>query len=85
MLYGRSTNKVIYNKIKMISFIIHNFLVVSLVTKWPYIGRSDRLLDGRLCSNLTVKNILLTFQMEQNGTFLEYSKYNHWILHKKLV
>ena len=23
--------------------------------------------------------------MEQNGTFLEYSKYNFWILHKKLV
>ena len=23
--------------------------------------------------------------MEQNGTFLEYSKYDYWILHKKLV
>ena len=23
--------------------------------------------------------------MEQNGTFLENFKYNHWILHKKLV
>ena len=23
--------------------------------------------------------------MEQNQTFLEYSKYNYWILHKKVV
>ena len=32
-----------------------------------------------------LKNILLTFQKEQNGTFLENSKYDYWILHKKLV
>ena len=36
-------------------------------------------------SNFTPKNILLTFQMEPNGTFWENSKYDHWILHKKLV
>ena len=34
---------------------------------------------------LLVKNVLLTFQMEQNGTFLDNSKYDFWILHKKLV
>ena len=32
---------------------------------------------------LRVKNVLLTFQMEQNGTFLDNSKYDYWILHKK--
>ena len=32
-------------------------------------------------SSFTAKNI----QMEQNGTFLENSKYDYWILHKKLV
>ena len=36
-------------------------------------------------SNFTAKNILLTFQMEPKGTFWENSKYDHWILHKKLV
>ena len=36
-------------------------------------------------SNFTAKNILLTFQMEQNGTFLENSKYDFGILHKTLV
>ena len=34
---------------------------------------------------LLVKNVLLTFQMEQNGTFLDNFKYDYWILHKKLV
>ena len=29
-------------------------------------------------------NILLTFQMEQSGTFLENSSYDYWILHKCL-
>ena len=32
-----------------------------------------------------VKNILLTFQMEQNRMFLDDFKYDYWILHKKLV
>ena len=41
--------------------------------------------NGRYSKNFTAKNILLTFQMEQNGTFLENSKYDYWILHKKLV
>ena len=31
------------------------------------------------------KNILLTFQMEHNETFLENFKYDYWILHIKLV
>ena len=43
-----------------------------MVTKW---GES---------SNFTAKNIPLTFQMEQNGMFQENSKYNIWILHKKM-
>ena len=34
---------------------------------------------------LLVKNILLTFQIEQNGMFLGNFKYDYWILHKKLV
>ena len=40
----------------------------------------------RYSSNLSTftKNVLLTFQMDQNGTFLENSKYDHCILHKKL-
>ena len=29
--------------------------------------------------------VLLTFQMEQNGTFWDNSKYDDWILHKKLI
>ena len=33
---------------------------------------------------LVLIKVLLTFQMEQNGTFLENSKYDYWILHKKL-
>ena len=32
-----------------------------------------------------IKNLLLTFQMEQSGTFLDNFKYDYWILHKKLV
>ena len=36
-------------------------------------------------SNFAPKSILLTFQMEPNGTFWENSKYDYWILHKKLV
>ena len=36
-------------------------------------------------SNFTAKSILLTFQMEPNGTFWENSKYDFWLLHKKLV
>ena len=39
----------------------------------------------RYSSNFTAKNILLTFQMEQNGTFLQNSKYDNWVLHKELV
>ena len=35
-------------------------------------------------SNFTAENILLTFQMEQNGMFLENYKYDYWILHTKL-
>ena len=31
-----------------------------------------------------VKNVLLN-KMEQNGTFLDNFKYDHWILHKRLV
>ena len=34
---------------------------------------------------LTAKNLLLTFQMEQNRMFLDNFKYDCWILHKKLV
>ena len=43
-----------------------------MVTKWSY------------SSNFPAKNVLLTFQMEQNGTFLENFKCDHWILYKKL-
>ena len=39
----------------------------------------------RYSSNFTAKHILLTFQIEQNGTFLDNSKYDNWILHKKLI
>ena len=39
---------------------------------------------GDMVPNLPVKNVLLTFQMEQNGTFLDNFKYDYWILHKKL-
>ena len=35
--------------------------------------------------NFTAKNVLLAFQMEQNGTFLGNFEYDHQILHKKLV
>ena len=35
--------------------------------------------------NFTAKNVLLTFQMEQNGTFLENFEYDLEILHKKLL
>ena len=31
---------------------------------------------------LLVKNVLLTFQMEQNRTFLDNFKFDCWILHK---
>ena len=41
--------------------------------------------DIGLVPILLVENVLLTFQMEQNGTFLDNSKYDYWILHKKLV
>ena len=34
---------------------------------------------------LLVKNVLLTFQIEQNGTFLDNFKNDYWILHQKLV
>ena len=34
---------------------------------------------------LLVKNVLLTFQMEQNGTFLDNSKYNYWVLHNFFI
>ena len=34
---------------------------------------------------LLVRNVLLTFQMEQNRTFLDDFKYDYWILHKKLL
>ena len=34
---------------------------------------------------LLVKNVLLTFQMEQNGKFLDNYKYDYWILCKKIV
>ena len=34
---------------------------------------------------LLVKNVLLAFQMEQNGMFLDNYEYDDWILSKKLV
>ena len=34
---------------------------------------------------LLVKNVLLTFQMEENRTVLDDFKYDYWILHKKLA
>ena len=40
---------------------------------------------GAMEAILLLKNVLLTFQMEQNGTFLDNSKYDYWILHTKLV
>ena len=40
---------------------------------------------GDMVPILLVKYILSTFQMEQNGTFVDNSKYDYWILHKKLV
>ena len=30
------------------------------------------------------KNVLLTFQMEQHGTFPDDFKYDYWVLHKKI-
>ena len=41
--------------------------------------------NRRYGTKFTGKNIPLTFQIEQNGTFLGNSKYNYWILHKTLV
>ena len=38
---------------------------------------------GDMFPILLVKNVRLTFQMEQNGTYLDNSKYDYWILHKK--
>ena len=32
-------------------------------------------------ANFTAKNVLLTFQNDKNGTFLENVKYHYWILH----
>ena len=40
---------------------------------------------GDMVPILLVKNILLTFRIEQNGTFLDNSRYDYWILHKKIV
>ena len=40
---------------------------------------------GDIVAILLLKAFLLTFQMEQNETFLENSKYDYWILHKKLI
>ena len=40
---------------------------------------------GDMVPILLVKNVLATFQMDQNGTFLGNFKYDYWILHKKLV
>ena len=40
---------------------------------------------GDMVPILLVKNVLLTFQMELNGMFLDISKYESWILHTKLV
>ena len=37
---------------------------------------------GDMVPILLVKNVLLTFQMEQNGTFLDNFKYDYWILQK---
>ena len=39
---------------------------------------------GDMVSILLIKNVLLTFQMEQNGTFWDNFKEDYWILHKKL-
>ena len=39
----------------------------------------------RYGTNFTGRNVLLTFQMEQNGMFLENSKYDYLTLHKQLV
>ena len=40
---------------------------------------------GGIVAISLLKNILLTFQMEPNGTFWVNSKYDYWLLHKKLV
>ena len=40
---------------------------------------------GDVVPFFTGKNVLLTFQMEQNGTFWDNSKYDYLILHTKLV
>ena len=37
----------------------------------------------RYGTKLTGKNGLVTFQMEQNGTFLDNSKYGYWIAYEK--
>ena len=39
---------------------------------------------GDMVPILLVKNVLLTFQIEQNGTFLDNFKYDYYILHKKI-
>ena len=40
---------------------------------------------GDMVPILLMKNSLLTFQMEQNGMFLDTFKNDYWILHKILV
>ena len=40
---------------------------------------------GDMVPNLRVIHVLWTFQMEQNGKFLNNLKYDYWKLHKKVV
>ena len=39
----------------------------------------------RYSSNFTATNVVLIFQMVQNGTFIDNFKYENWILQTKLV
>ena len=39
---------------------------------------------GDMVPILLVKNVLLTFQMEQNGMCLDSFKYDYWILHTNM-
>ena len=40
---------------------------------------------GDILAILLLKTFFLTFQIDQNGTFLDNFKYDYWILHEKLV
>ena len=62
----------------------HVFQIVPIFYK-DHMNLSFHGTNKRYSSNFTAKIVLLAFQMEQNGTFLENFEYYRQILHKKLV